>query len=867
MKGGSRFSDESVWIVPGRRTSRRQEFKGVESPILWEDTLGLLQPGDRLLNGRFVIKRLIGRGGMGVVYEARDEVRQIDVALKFLSPALLQDPRAVKQFLQEARISATLNHPGVLRIYEVHRHEESYFLEMELLDGRTLRQVMLESQASRSPLPFDFVSRVAKAVCQALAHTHEFTIHRDIKPENIGITQSGEIKIMDFGVARLLEHQDGERFRRSMTQWQAGTPYYMAPEQLTGGRDIDPRADQFSLAVILYEMLIGELPLGMARPLEESRPDLPERFCRAVDRALSNKPLARFESISAFQSELVAGLAERNALRVWMRQHPRFIRLAQAGALAVLTTALAWKLAQHWRDHLQVQQREMRAAWTRLGAAEERVARLNQWIKEREATLQFLDRQLAIENRLWNAGERTPEHFSKLITLSNEVANARATWQWLEVQVSPQRSLPVLDEMLVLCQSTLQNEDRSDFDTLLSRLLIELQIAEETLPLTEQLFQQRDLADRHWRSLVQRKGASSAGDGVDPVPRDALQWLRQQALESLARKDSAQALARMQEFNARATAILIQSYESRLAQFQEAKNSWTALFPVIGPPDLSFLADPEGLFERATRARQADQYDLAIASLDEAASIYQRWTGDVEALHRRVDPVWDALPGDKFTTPMGMRFVGRSGIYWSIWETRVMDFARFVQEEGRGHRSAGEFWKNPGYHQSPVDPVVGIDRGTAHEFTTWLTSRLNKLGRFDAELPWSGSWMELAKEAGMKQPVLRGIYPKFDEWNSDHYRNKYREEGFDPRSFVKPVASGQPNQFGIYDMEGNVWEWSQDYFQFAGLPSPTPNTWMLLGGGRFGEISYHTFEPPEPHFRVIGQKEAIGFRVMIVIMD
>ncbi|MBI4661029.1 MAG: SUMF1/EgtB/PvdO family nonheme iron enzyme [Verrucomicrobia bacterium] len=334
-------------------------------------------------------------------------------------------------------------------------------------------------------------------------------------------------------------------------------------------------------------------------------------------------------------------------------------------------------------------------------------------------------------------------------------------------------------------------------------------------------------------------------------------------MESFQGNHADQALARFREFNARASAMLEESFQAALTEFQQAKNSWAGFFPDIGPPDLSFLADPEGLHDRASRAQKAQQYGLAIASLVEAASVFRSWTSDLEALNRRVDPVWNALAHGKIENDLGMRFARVGGLYWSIWETRVMDFARFVQEEGRGYRSAGEFWKNPGYTQSPVDPVVGIDRATAEVFAIWLNSRWKNLRRPQTQLPTLGHWKAVAETAGKNQSLRIGIFPQPEEWQSDHYRDKYREARFDARRFVKPVAMGEPNSFGIYDLDGNVWEWSQDFYDHPATPGPTPTTWMLHGGGRFGEVSYHAFELPEPNMRFIGQKEAIGFRVVM----
>jgi serine/threonine protein kinase len=203
----------------------------------------------------------LGQGGMGVVYKARQ--RQLDriVAVKLLPPSVGEDPAFAERFTREAQALARLNHPNIVQVHDFGRTEEYFYFVMEYVDGVNLRTLIrdhkLEPQAALKIVP---------QICEALQFAHdEGIVHRDIKPENILVDKKGRVKIADFGLAKLLGRA-ADDLSLTGTGQLMGTLGYMAPEQLQQAHKVDHRADIYSLGVVFYEMLTGELPLGKFQP-------------------------------------------------------------------------------------------------------------------------------------------------------------------------------------------------------------------------------------------------------------------------------------------------------------------------------------------------------------------------------------------------------------------------------------------------------------------------------------------------------------------------------------------------------------------------------------------------------------------------
>ena len=314
-----------------------------------EPSLQQLGPGSVL--GHFRLAEVIGTGGMGVVFKAVDVRLERDVAVKVLSPELFQNEVARARFIREAKLAAALSHPNVATIHEIDEQEGMPFIAMELVPGTNLKNML-----SDRPLALPELIGIGKQVCEALGVAHEHgVIHRDIKSSNIMVTPSGQVKVLDFGLAKALaepiaeavaeadeveeeEEEEEEKTRerelspgdedsprhthqvRFITTAHGvalGTPSYMSPEQASG-KPVDARTDIFSLGVVLYEAACGKLPfrgnsdrelLQAIRgkdppPLQVEGDHVPRDFSRVVSTCLSKQPEHRYPSAAALRGDL-----------------------------------------------------------------------------------------------------------------------------------------------------------------------------------------------------------------------------------------------------------------------------------------------------------------------------------------------------------------------------------------------------------------------------------------------------------------------------------------------------------------------------------------------------------------------------------
>jgi serine/threonine protein kinase len=258
----------------------------------------------------------LGVGGMGVVYEAEDVRLARKVALKFLPDELAADPDAARRFQREAETIAILNHPHICTIYEVDAHEGRAFIAMECVEGVNLKTYM-----ARQRLDTPRLVEIALQIASALEAAHAKSIvHRDIKPGNIIVNAAGQLKVLDFGLARrFASPETGELGMEGSTipGRPMGTVNYMAPERILQ-LPLDPRSDLFSLGVVMFEMATGRLPFGGASPSEtvtnvlekdppaltELSPGHPKALERIVNRLLAKRASNRYQSASEFAEEI-----------------------------------------------------------------------------------------------------------------------------------------------------------------------------------------------------------------------------------------------------------------------------------------------------------------------------------------------------------------------------------------------------------------------------------------------------------------------------------------------------------------------------------------------------------------------------------
>ncbi|MEO8090870.1 MAG: serine/threonine-protein kinase [Gemmatimonadales bacterium] len=258
----------------------------------------------RTLEGRYQITRLLGRGGMAVVFLAEDLVLERQVAIKVLPPDMTRDSQLVARFQQEAKTAAKLDHPNIIPIYRVESEAGLVYIVMKYVSGHSLEDLL-----AQGPLPISRARHVLREAALALGHAHRRRIvHRDVKPANIMLDEDGRVILTDFGIAKAV--QDTGQLTGTGTI--IGTPHYMAPEQARG-QEVDGRADQYALGIVGHRVLTGQLPFDgpphsilyqqvfePAPTVLNRRPDTPADLRLALERALAKDSSARFKNMEDF---------------------------------------------------------------------------------------------------------------------------------------------------------------------------------------------------------------------------------------------------------------------------------------------------------------------------------------------------------------------------------------------------------------------------------------------------------------------------------------------------------------------------------------------------------------------------------------
>ena len=270
------------------------------------------------------ILELIGKGGMGAVYKARQKQLDRVVALKILPPGIGDDPAFAERFAREAKALAKLNHPGIVTLYEFGKADGLYFFLMEFVDGVTLRQLLHAGRIS----PREALAIVPQ-ICDALQFAHDQGIvHRDIKPENILLDRRGRVKVADFGLAKIVEPDSGRAdlpvspnigaAQQHGPTGVMGTPNYMSPEQIAAPGEVDHRADIYALGVVFYQMLTGELPGKTIAP-PSTKVQIDVRLDEIVLRALEKKPELRYQQVSEVKTlvETIVSTPDLAAEKNW----------------------------------------------------------------------------------------------------------------------------------------------------------------------------------------------------------------------------------------------------------------------------------------------------------------------------------------------------------------------------------------------------------------------------------------------------------------------------------------------------------------------------------------------------------------------
>jgi serine/threonine protein kinase len=322
---------QSTVIISGRFTERRAQVTATRPGD--EPAAEVLEPGSMV--GRYLTLSRVGVGGMGVVYRAHDTELNRTVALKVLPPHLCKHSEYLKRFRTEAQAQARLSSPHIITLYEMMEHPAGEILVLEYVEGETLENRLRHY----GPLSVSEAIRIFDQALRGVEHIHQMgVVHRDLKPSNIFITRDGAIKLMDFGVARLLDNHDP-----SQNGIMVGTLLYISPEQING-RETDCRSDIYTLGVSLFEAVTGRLPFerrsdyALMHAHVQENPPSPKEFQRRLPRelesvilkAIEKDPNRRFQTAAEFRTTLLGlGLVERRQAslgrtgtekRPWKRQ-------------------------------------------------------------------------------------------------------------------------------------------------------------------------------------------------------------------------------------------------------------------------------------------------------------------------------------------------------------------------------------------------------------------------------------------------------------------------------------------------------------------------------------------------------------------
>ena len=296
----------------GEHTPEGSGGAGPQAP----DTAPLLRAG-QVIGGQFEVVRVLGRGGMGVVYESTNRLTSERVALKTILPFHLANPKAVQRFIEEIHAARRLRHPSIVAVFDVGQQAEnpsaSLFFTMEFLEGLSLRRLIQK----RKQLGLEETVTILAPLCDALEYAHQFMVHRDLSPDNVMVLEDGAVKLLDFGLARM-----ADRATMTATGAALGKAHYMSPEQRKSAAHVDQRTDIYALGVMLYEMLTGKLPHGFDR-LADLRPDLPPEVDQLVGHCLASVE-KRIDSAAAFRAALGKCLEAHRAPRAPAPARPAF---------------------------------------------------------------------------------------------------------------------------------------------------------------------------------------------------------------------------------------------------------------------------------------------------------------------------------------------------------------------------------------------------------------------------------------------------------------------------------------------------------------------------------------------------------------
>jgi formylglycine-generating enzyme required for sulfatase activity len=721
----------------------------VQIPVRQGTELGLMS-GQEIgpQNRRYRLERLIGMGGMGQVWQATDLATHAElghsemVALKILPPQLTQSATHAKLLIEEATQARKLAHENIVRVYEWAQDPatSSYFIIMEYLEGQDLDAYL----AAQGPLPLESVYKLLSPVGEALQYAWEKhkLVHRDIKPGNVFLTQRGEIKLLDFGIASRVRNAGSSLGLQTPN---AGTAGYKAPEAGTHQRQPGPKLDVYAVAVMIYQLLEGRMPFDDTRPADfhPSPPHgLNERQWQVLQTGFSYQQERRPASVNELLAQLrrAAGPTDE-----------------ELAAQAVQQAARLEREQQEQRDREQQRKQDL--------AAQAEQARLMEQKRQAQA--------------LEMAARREAE------------AKAAAVEK---VRLDQQRR-------------ALEAKQRVEAE---AAALARKQV------LREQLQARRD-AD-----------AKKARDEREELQRKAAQLKAEAAYRSEQERHRKQ----LAERNAAELAVLMPTAGSPVADASGVLRDRFIDGTGVGP-DLVLI--PTGRFQMGSHDHE---HATAIK-----AGAQKNW------LDRETPQHWVGIE-----QPIAM---GRFPVTVGQWR-------QFVRATGWESQSDTD-WRAPGFAQDDNSPVIGVSWMDVQLYLRWLSGMTGQTYRLPSEAEW-----EYACRAGTKTAFSTGDTITTDQAN---YDGNYTYNGSARGAFrqgTNKAGAFPPNPWGLFDMHGNVWEWTQDvvHDSYAGAPVDG-SAWeeggdpvrRILRGGSWLYNPRYLRSAVRNGFSAVLANDIVGFRV------
>jgi len=799
------------------------------------NTIKGFTPGQKVF-ARYTLTRILGRGGMGVVWLARDDKLERDVALKFLPEVMMGDKLALADLKRETRRSLDLTHSHIVRIYDFMEDGRTAAIAMEYIAGETLTNARVE-RPGHCYEPADIGKWVGQ-LCSALdyAHTKAKVVHRDLKPANLMIDAAGDLKVTDFGIATSIADSVS---RVSKQAGSSGTPVYMSPQQMMGEKSA-VTDDIYALGTTLYDLLTGKPPFYSGNiVLQVQNKVAPALAERRAALGVSGEPIP-----TAWQETIAACIAKDP------KDRPQ-----SAGEVAARLGLASSPNAQRPTSNAQHSSAEKveRGVPTRSEPVQRpgSTSKAPLYLGVAAAVLVLgglgwyfgihapEQKRLAEIARL--ESEKKTEEANRLRTEQEKIA-AEAKARTEEEQKAYALIVAGIDTFVDGAPAAMRARTDAAVKNYLAGAPARFRAEVETRWSARQTAWEIALEKEQARLAAERLANARGGVVVRTNPSGAEVRVGAIAL------DKSPFTLKDQKLGKYPVRVRLVGYEEWAGEVEVKENEFTDLDVVLKrSTGRVVLTGTTGAIV-TTEGRILGSLPLTLDSVPTGAVRYAvLFKGHKQAevsgeVPRNAELRLTVLlekqnypqPGQTWENTLGQRFVPVPGtnVLFCVWESRVQDFEAFVRETGHttttgmssdrgdGWKQQGDTWKSPGFPQGPTHPVVGVTQAEAQAFCLWLTEkerREDKLGPDQSyRLPTNAEWDVAAGGAE---------FPWGNQWPPPHRSGNYADDaakrgrfkiwtitpGYeDGHDVTAPVGTFPANRYGIHDLGGNVWEYISD---------------------------------------------------------